>query len=55
MCVLSIKMPIRKKSGNLFNDPHNSCDFLRFLKQKIHLNGVRFEDVEHFERNKKNH
>ena len=22
MCVLSIKEPIRKKSGNLFNDPH---------------------------------
>ena len=21
MCVLSIKLPIRKKSGNLFNDP----------------------------------
>ena len=21
MCVLSIKMPIRKNSGNLFNDP----------------------------------
>ena len=21
MCVLSIKMPIQKKSGNLFNDP----------------------------------
>ena len=21
MCVLSIKWPIRKKSGNLFNDP----------------------------------
>ena len=21
MCVLSVKMPIRKKSGNLFNDP----------------------------------
>ena len=21
MCVLSIKVPIRKKSGNLFNDP----------------------------------
>ena len=21
MCVLSIKMPIRNKSGNLFNDP----------------------------------
>ena len=23
MCVLSIKVPIRKKSANLFNDPHN--------------------------------
>ena len=23
MCVLSIKVPIRKKYGNLFNDPHN--------------------------------
>ena len=23
MCVLSIKVPIRKKSGNLFNDPCN--------------------------------
>ena len=23
MCVLSIKVPIRKKSGNLFNDPYN--------------------------------
>ena len=22
MCVLSIKVPIWKKSGNLFNDPH---------------------------------
>ena len=22
MCVLSIKVPIRKKSGNLFNDPY---------------------------------
>ena len=21
MCVISIKVPIRKKSGNLFNDP----------------------------------
>ena len=24
MCVLSIKEPIRKKSGNLFNDPRIS-------------------------------
>ena len=22
MCILSIKVPLRKKSGNLFNDPH---------------------------------
>ena len=26
MCVLSIKVPIRKKSGNLFNDP---CMFIK--------------------------
>ena len=25
MCILSIKVPIRKKSGNLFNDPHSFC------------------------------
>ena len=25
MCVLSIKVPIRKKSGNLFNDPRILC------------------------------
>ena len=24
MCVLSIKEPIRKKSGNLFNDPYSN-------------------------------
>ena len=24
MCLLSIKVPIRKKSGNLFNDPRTS-------------------------------
>ena len=24
MCILSIKVPIRKKSGNLFNDPRIS-------------------------------
>ena len=27
MCVLSIKVPIRKKCGNLFNDPPK-CDFM---------------------------
>ena len=30
MCVLSIKVPIRKKSGNLFNDPR-ICIFSLFL------------------------
>ena len=25
MCVLSIKVAIRKKTGNLFNDPRNIC------------------------------
>ena len=25
MCILSIKVPIRKKSGNLFNDPRTHC------------------------------
>ena len=25
MCVLSIKVPIRRKSVNLFNDPHMNC------------------------------
>ena len=28
MCVLSIKVPIRKKSGNLFNDPRTRADLL---------------------------
>ena len=32
MCVLSIKVPIRKKSENLFNDPRNNND--SFLRKK---------------------
>ena len=31
MCVLSIKVPIRKKSGNLFNEPRILFFFLPFL------------------------
>ena len=27
MCVLSVKVPLRKKSGNLFNDPRNFQSF----------------------------
>ena len=34
MCVLSIKVPIWKKSGNLFNDPHNSLRRLNKWKSK---------------------
>ena len=33
MCVLSIKMPIRKKSGNLFNGPRMSDNF--YLKLNL--------------------
>ena len=45
MCVLSIKVPIRKKSGNLFNDPHISIIHIYlsipifvFIDLSIHLN-----------------
>ena len=31
MCVLSIKLPIRKKSGNLFNDPRIYCFILSIV------------------------
>ena len=33
MCVLSIKVPIRKKSGNLFNDPRISLHFYQNIVQ----------------------
>ena len=29
MCVLAIKVPIRKRSGNLFNDPRIYCGYSR--------------------------
>ena len=51
MCVLSIKVPIRKKSGNLFNDPrisllsyfvkigtHYAVTFIIFSYKKRHCN-----------------
>ena len=34
MCVLSIKVPIRKKSGNLFNDP---CIYIIFVHICIYV------------------
>ena len=34
MCVLSIKVPIRKKSGNLFNEPRN-CFSVRIAYSSI--------------------
>ena len=33
MCVLSIKVPLRKKSGNLFNDPR-----IHIYKEGLELN-----------------
>ena len=42
MCVLSIKMPIRKKSGNLFKDP---CIYIYIYiyiyKQDLALNNLK--------------
>ena len=35
MCVLSIKVPIQKKSGNLFNDP-------RMYKKDLALNNLQW-------------
>ena len=45
MCVPSIKVPIGKKSGNLFNDHHiynyltvcKENDHLKYSQQNIHL------------------
>ena len=34
MCVLSIKVPIRKKSGNLFNDPRTNPSILSLTMSK---------------------
>ena len=41
MCVLSIKVPIRKKSGNLFNDPrilNDPSTNLFFILDKPNIN-----------------
>ena len=34
MCVLSIKVPIRKKSGNLFNDPRIYSPYIPPLQER---------------------
>ena len=44
MCVLSIKVPIRKKSGNLFNDPRKTMYKLSIWRKMLETEG----------RNKKN-
>ena len=36
MCVLSMKVPIRKRSGNLFNDPRTSVERSHLLKKHNH-------------------
>ena len=35
MCVLSIKVPIRKKSGNLFHDPRKSEKLMQIFSNVI--------------------
>ena len=37
MCVLSIKVPIRKKPGNLFNDPHIYIYIYTFRKLQTYM------------------
>ena len=50
MCVLSIKVPIRKKSGNLFNDPciiimnKYILDFIYLIPWKF-VCDLRFHEV----------
>ena len=57
MCVLSIKVPIRKKSGNLLNDPRIKYIYIsrnRVIVQKDYLENSRVYDplispiAEHF-------
>ena len=45
MCVLSIKVPIRKKSGNLFNDPRICRCFFFFFVVCTCLHNINLENV----------
>ena len=45
MCVLSIKVPIRKKSGNLFNDPRNWENLLVLDKNWYHVRKIIIIDA----------
>ena len=46
MCVLSIKVPTRKKSGNLFNDPRNCVETTAILQCKqISFNSFQIEST----------
>ena len=47
MCVLSIKVPIRKKSGNLFNDPRIHTKRLLIFTQKHFVNYCLLPKVIH--------
>ena len=43
MCVLSIKVPIQKKSGNLFNDPRIClclCIYMSYSHIHIHNTNI---------------
>ena len=42
MCVLSIKVPVRKKSGNVFNDPRTHSSGLKNdQKEMKNVNSVK--------------
>ena len=49
MCVLSIKVPIRKKSGNLFNDPriYQSVYLIMFTSITVLFTALLTEAVEY--------
>ena len=44
ICVLSIKVPIRKKSGNLFNDPRKFNNHF-FSDSKMNLSIVNYRII----------
>ena len=45
MCVLSIKVPIRKKSGNLCNDPRISGSYVHLIQKYVFTKAVVWHKV----------
>ena len=48
MCVLSIKVPLRKKSGNVFNDPCNLFAHSKNRFSNCYLTLLIIFDINHF-------